>query len=53
VGICFLKECADPMVNALDFVFKDTSSLKCCTEAEAYENIENIENTPVLKFNRD
>jgi len=48
-----LNECADPMLDALDFVFKDSSSLKCCTEAEANENIGNIKDTPILKFNRD
>lgn len=48
-----LNECADPLLDALDFVFKDSGYLKCCAETEANEYVGNSEGAPVLKFSRD
>lgn len=48
-----LNECADSMLDALDFVFKDSDSVKCCTEAEVNENFGSVEDGSALKFSRD
>ncbi|KAJ6822445.1 RAP domain-containing protein, chloroplastic [Iris pallida] len=49
-----LNECADPLLDSLDAVFRDTGSLRCCLEeVRDSEDVERKEGSPVLNFSRD